>query len=108
MSRRIGDDERSSIRGKKAIRHIDRNTLLTLGLKTVDQQREVQLAALGAVAFGIAFERAQVILENPFGVEQQAPDQGRLAVVDAATCQEAELRKVQKYPCCFLRSIDPG
>jgi hypothetical protein len=44
----------------------------------------------------IALESLEVILEDAPGVEQQPPDQRRLAVIDAAAGQEAEGRKTQK------------
>jgi formylmethanofuran dehydrogenase subunit A len=87
--------------------------LLALGLETVDEQREIEVLALGAVLARIALQAGEMIVEKKLRLPQKAADQGRLAVVDAAAgneAQEALLADVgirfQKYPSCFFRSID--
>ena len=73
-------------------------------------------------------ERREVVLEHELRLVEQAADQRRLAVVDAAAGDEAQERLVlvrvevridvgleqvvdrvrhQKYPSCFFFSIDP-
>ena len=43
MSGRIGNDELPPGRREIAIRHIDRDALLALGLKAVDEERQIDL-----------------------------------------------------------------
>jgi hypothetical protein len=69
VSRRVGEDERALGRGEEAVRDVDRDPLLALRPQAVGDVREVVLA---------------LVVEQLLGVEQQAPDQGRLAVVDGA------------------------
>ena len=77
-------------RGEIAIRDVDGDALLALGLQPVHQQREVETLALGAEFFGIRLQRLQLILEDEFCVVKQAADQRRLAIVDAAAGDEAQ------------------
>jgi hypothetical protein len=65
-----------------AVGHVDRDALLALGLQTVDQQREVGRIAGGAVLARIPLDGGELVLEDLLGIEQQAADQGRFAVVD--------------------------
>ena len=90
MPRRVRDDEFALVAGEETIRHVDSNALLALGREPVDQQREVDLLALGAVALAIGFERFELVVEDLLGLVQQAPDQRRLAVIDAAAGDEAQ------------------
>ena len=53
VSRRIGDDERALGGREKPIGDIDRDALLALGLKPVDEEREIDVLAGGAVPLGI-------------------------------------------------------
>ena len=84
------------------------------------------MVALGADPAAVGLEGGQLILEDHLGVVEEAPDQGRLAVVDAAAGKEAQQRLVlvrvqvrfdvgrneirdvrhQKYPSCFFFSIE--
>jgi len=45
---RVGDDELAAIGGEEAVGDVDRDALLALGGESVDEQREVDIAALGA------------------------------------------------------------
>jgi hypothetical protein len=92
VTRAIGHDELALVGGKEAVGHIDGDALLAFGGQTVDQQREIHIFALGAVFGGILFQGGQLVVEQAFGVVQQAPDQGALAVVDAAAGDEAQQR----------------
>ena len=107
MTRRIGDDEAALGRGEKAVGDIDGDALLAFGLQAVDQQRKIQPLALGAEFFRVRLERFQLILEDQLGLVEQAADQRRLAVVDAAAGNKAQ-GVHQKYPSCFLRSMEPA
>ncbi|MNQ98050.1 hypothetical protein D3C85_1137240 [compost metagenome] len=90
MPRRIGDDEAAARRRHIAIGHVDGDALLALGLEPIQQQGVVQIGAVGAEAAGVAFQRRQLILGHLPRLEQQPPDQGRLAVVHGAAGQEAQ------------------
>ena len=79
-------------RRKEAIGDVDGDALLALGLKPVDQKREVDRVAGGAVLLGIRFERGELVLEQQLGIVEQPTDQRRLAVIDAAAGEEAQQR----------------
>jgi hypothetical protein len=92
------------------VRDVDRDALLALGGEAVEQQREVELAVDRAVAPRLDLERGELVVEDEAGLEQQPADQRALAVVDAAAGDEAQQALLadggQKYPSCFLRSIE--
>ena len=132
MSRAVGDDELAFLRAEETVGDIDGDALLALGREAIDQQREIDVLALRAVAPAVGFQRRELVVEQQLGVVQQAPDQRALAVVDAAAGDEAQQvlgfvllqvlrdggRRVvgrrqcsvgiahQKYPSCFFFSID--
>ena len=93
-----------------AVRDVDRDALLALGREPVEQQREVELAVDRAVAPRVGLERRELVVEDQPGLEQQAPDQRGLAVVDRAARDEAQqallAQRAQKYPSCFFFSIE--
>ena len=80
---RVGDDELALVGGEEAIGDVDGDALLALGGEAVDQQREVDLAALRAHLLGVGLQRGQLVLEDHLRFVEQAPDQRALAVVDA-------------------------
>jgi hypothetical protein len=86
----IGDDEAALVGGEIAVGDVDGDPLLAFGGEPVDQQGEIDAVAVGAVAAGIRLEGGELILEQALGIEQQPPDQRRLAVVDAAAGQKAQ------------------
>jgi hypothetical protein len=45
---------------------------------------------LRAVALAVAFQRGELVLEDHLAVVEQPPDQGGLAVIDAAAGDEAQ------------------
>ena len=75
---------------EEAVSDVDRDALLALRRQPVDEQREIDLLALRPVALAVAFERGELVVEDLFALEQQAPDQRRLAVIDAAAGDEAQ------------------
>ncbi len=89
---RVGDDEGAARRREIAIGDVDGDALLALGLEAVEQQREIDLLAGGAVLARVAFERAQLIVEDEVLLVEQPADQRRLAVVHGAAGQEAQRR----------------
>ena len=92
VARRIGDDELALLGREEAIGDVDRNALLALGGKPVDQQREVDILPLRADAFAVRLQLAQLILEDRLRIVQQPPDQRRLAVIDRPAGDEAQHR----------------
>ena len=126
MARRVGDDELALVGGEGAVGDVDGDALLALGRKPVDQQREVEIAALRAHLLGVGLKRRELVLEEHLGFVEQSSDERRLAVVDRAAGDEAQQVLVflglqigldvaagefdearhQKYPSCFFFSIE--
>ena len=86
MPRRVGDDEFALRRRKIAVGHVDGDALLALGAQAVGEQRKIQ----AAVRLGGFADARELVFVDRQGVVQQAPDQGRLAIVHAAGGGEAE------------------
>ena len=76
--------------GEVAVGHVDGDALLALGGKTVDQEGEVEGAALRARLSRIGGERRQLVVRHRTRVVQQAADQGGLAVVHRPAGDEAQ------------------
>ena len=121
VARRVGDDELALVGREEAIGDVDRDALLALGGEAVDQQREVELAALRADLLRVGLERGQLVLEDHLRVVEQPADQRALAVVDAAAGDEAQQALVlvlaagrPRCPCamrsetCAIRSTPPA
>ena len=126
VPRRVGDDELALVGREEAVGDVDGDALLALGGEAIDQQREVELAALRADLLRVGLERRELVLEDHLRVVEQPADQRGLAVVDAAAGDEAQQALVlvlvqvgldvlldqvgnvghQKYPSCFFFSID--
>ena len=92
VARRVGDDEAAPRRLEIAVGDIDGDALLAFGLQPVDQQREIDALAGGAVLDRVALERGELVVEDLVLLPEQAADQGRLAVVDGAAGDEAQRR----------------
>ena len=90
MARRIGDNEFALFGREEAVGDINRNALFALGGQAIDQERKINLAALGPDPLGIGFERGQLILENHFGIIEQPPNQGRFAIINTAAGDETQ------------------
>jgi hypothetical protein len=60
VARRVGDDELALRRREIAVRDVDRDALLALGLEAVGQQREVELVADRALVLR-ARQRGQLV-----------------------------------------------
>ena len=86
----VGDDELATLGREEPVGHVDRDALLALGGQAVEQQREVEVAALGADLGRVGLERGEVILEHEVRLVEQAADERRLAVVDAAAGDEPQ------------------
>jgi hypothetical protein len=99
---RIGDDELALLGGEKAVGDVDGDALLALGGEAVDEQREVDLLALGAPLLRVFLDGAELVFEQQLGVVQKAPDERALAVVDAAAGDEPEQPLLFVLPEVFL------
>ena len=88
----VGDDELALLGGEEAVGDVDGDALLALGGEPVDQQGEVEVAALGPEPLRVGLERRQLVLEDQLGLVEQPADQRALAVVDAAAGDEAQQR----------------
>jgi hypothetical protein len=84
----VGDDELALRGGEVAVGDIDGDALLALGAQAVGEQREVGVVV--PLRMARRLDRLELVLEDRLGVEQQAPDERRLPVVDRAGCREAE------------------
>ncbi len=84
---RVRDDELAPRRGEVAVRHVDRDALLTLGAQPVGQQREIDLSRCGR---SLALDRLHLVFIHRLRVVEQPPDEGRFAVVYAARRGEAQ------------------
>ena len=90
MARAVGDDELALRRLEVAIRHVDGDALLALGLQAVDQQGEIGHFAGGAPAAAVVRDGRELVVEHLARVVQQAADQRALAVVDRAAGDETQ------------------
>ena len=77
---RIANDEFAGFGVEVAVGHIDGDALLALGRQAVGQQRQIGLT--------LALHAGQVVLQHGLAVDQQAADQGALAVVDRTAGDE--------------------
>ena len=90
VTRRIGNQKPAPGGGEVPVRYIDRDSLLSLGLQAVRQQREVQRSGRpvhSAIAQGL-----HVVVMDGMCVVQEPADQGRLAVIHASCRREAQQR----------------
>jgi hypothetical protein len=89
----VGDDELALLGREEPVGDVDRDALLPLGGQAVDEEREVEFAALGAL-LGVGLQRLEVVLEDQVRLVQQPADQRGLAVVHAAAGDEPQQRLV--------------
>ena len=83
---RVGDDELALVGGEEAVGDVDRDALLALGGEAVDEQREVDVAALRADLLRVGLERGELVLEQHLRFVQQPADQ-------RATCRRRRCRR---------------
>ena len=94
VSRCVRDDELAMVGGEEAVSDIDGDALFLLGGEAVDQQCEIDIAALRARLLGDLLQRDHLIFEDQLCFVEHAPDQCALAIVDAAAGDEAQQRQV--------------
>ena len=85
---RVGNDVLAGAGGEVTVGDVDGDALFALGLQAVGEQRQVDggEAALG----GRALDGGERVGQDGLGVEEQAADQGALAVIDRAAGQETQ------------------
>ena len=86
VARRVGDDELALLAREEAVGDVDRDALLALGREPVDEQGEIDLLALRAVALAVGFERGELVVEN-------LPACRRAAARSASTCRRRRCRR---------------
>src|SRR4029078_1813135 len=69
---------------------VDGDALFALGRQAIDEEGEIEGAALRADPLRIRFERRKLVLEQHLGLIEKPPDQSRLAVIDTAAGDEAQ------------------
>src|SRR5713226_6802692 len=127
MPGRVGDDEFAARGREIPVSHVDGDALLTFGTQTIGEQRKIDRPR-GAVEAAL-LHRSELIFVDGLGIVQEAPDQSRLAVIDAPRGGEAQELRVQvllkksgegaagaalygrehqKYPSRFLSSMEPS
>ena len=121
---RVGDDEVPPRGREVAVGDVDGDPLLALGGEPVEQQRIVELTGARPHPLRVDRQRGELVVEQRLGLVEHAADERALAVVDAAAGVEAQEARAglllvhllerhgsgahQKYPSCFLISIEPG
>ena len=90
VPRRVRNDELALVGREKPVRNVDRDALLALRGEAVDQQREIERAALRPDLLRVRLERGELVLEDHLRVIEQPADERRLAVIDAAAGDEPE------------------
>ena len=91
---RVGEDELAPAGREVAVRDVDRDALLALGLQAVGEEREVDRP--GGPVLRRLLDRGDLVLVHRLRVVQQPSDQRALAVVDAPGRADAEQAGHQK------------
>src|SRR5439155_12855693 len=106
---RVGHDELAPLGGKEPIRHVDRDLLLTLSRKPVEQEREIQLLAQRSMLAGFGSKCFELVVEQKLRLVEQPPDQRRFAMIYRAAGDEAQqalaLLPAQEIVDCKLTGI---
>ena len=76
----VTNDELALLGAEIAVGHIDGDALFSFGRQAVSEQ--------GQIGFTLALHTGQVVLQDRFGVNQQATNQGGFAVIHRATGDE--------------------
>ena len=88
VARAVGDDELAVRRGRVAVGDVDRDALLALGAQPVGDEGQVHV--VDAAAPRRQGDGLELVVEELAGVEEEAPDQRRLAVVDRSDGGESQ------------------
>ncbi len=90
VARGVGDDELAVLGREEPVRDVDRDALLAFGRQTIEEEGEVEVAALRADLRRVGFERGEVVLEHEMRLVEEPSDEGALAVVHAAAGDEPQ------------------
>ena len=90
VSRSVGNDELTVIRGEIAIGHVDSNALLTLRLQTVQQQGIVDVVTGITHTFAVALQRIQLVFIQFLTIEQQTSDKRGLPIIHRTGSKETK------------------
>src|ERR1051325_8512523 len=88
VARRIGNDEFAPGCGEIAVRNINGDALLAFSPQAVSQERKIN-RPIGAIDSAL-LNGEQLVFIDGLSVIEQAPDQGRFAVVHAPGCGKAQ------------------
>jgi len=110
----VRDDEFASLSCEESVGNVDRDALFAARGEPVDQQREIDVLSLCAEALAVVRQSRELVLKDHFAVVEQAADQRRFAVIDEPQVMKRSSGLVridgsaghQKYPACFLSSIE--
>src|SRR3984957_5329097 len=89
VSRRIDQHDVARSGAEADLRGVDGDALVALGLQRTQQERPFERHAAPRAD---GFQHFELALRQAAGLVQQAPDQGRLAVIDMADDDDADLR----------------
>ncbi len=70
----VGDDKLAAVGIEEAVGHVNGNALLSLCREAVYQQGEVNVATLGAHAFGVAAQAGDLIFKDHLRFIEHAAD----------------------------------
>ena len=101
---RIGDDELSLRSREVAIGHIDRDSLLTFVFQSVQQQRGIDLVAVGAVLLAIFAKCRDLIVVDRPGFQQQPP----ISVLLPSSTLPQVMNRSSSLLECSARSCSPA
>ncbi len=88
---RVGDDEGALRRAEIAIGDVDGDALLALGLEAIEQQCVIEIVAGGAELLRKIDQIGHLVVRDRSGLGHQAADQRRLAVIDGAAGEKAQM-----------------
>ena len=97
VPRGVGDDELTVVRAEIAVSHIDRDTLLTLGLQAIQQQSVVDMLAGVAHTLAVTLQGIQLILVYFLTIKQQSAYQ-----VDLPSSTEPAVKNLSRSFCSSL------
>ncbi len=90
MSGRISDDKLPLVCRKVSICDVYCNSLLSFGLETIEQERIVDFAFLGANFLTVSLKGSQLILVDQLGIPEQSSNQGTFAIIYTSACNKAQ------------------
>ena len=90
MAWRVHDDELAPLSCKKSVGYVDCDFLLALGREPIQDERQIEIAALRPMIAGRLGKSIELVIEKELGFVKKAADQCRLAMVDRAADNEPQ------------------